>query len=298
MLTFRNVSLRYEKKAPLVLRDIDFSLSAGECVGLLGRTGSGKTTILKLACGILDPTEGSVVIDDAPLTERKNADLLRHRVGLVMQYPERQLFSATVFDEVAFGPRNLGLSDAEVQERVHEALSTVGFVPNEIGSRNPFALSGGEKRRIALASTLALRPRVLALDEPFVGLSPSARHNLSAFLEGLYREGTSLLIATHAVDEIALIADQLLVMDAGTIALEGPPHRVFAAGNHEKLLALGLDAPQVTALAWRLRSRGLAISETIVNEDELIRELTRELGKRTARGAREPHQGDVREASA
>ncbi len=283
MLTFRHVTYRYDKKAAPAVRDLNFEVADGDCVGLLGRTGSGKTTVLKLACGILSPSDGSIGLNGSACEGKRRAALLRRHVGIVMQYPERQLFAPSVFEEVAFGPRNLGLSEMDVKERVYGALSAVGFACEEIGKRNPLLLSGGEKRRVALASTLALRPKALALDEPFVGLPPRSVQSLIALLQRLRDEGAALIIATHALDEIAPLADRLLIMDEGKAIAEGTPRELFTSDNREALIATGLDVPRITALAWRLREKGLALTETIIDEDELIGELAQELGKRSAR---------------
>ncbi len=203
------------------LRDVGFDLGAGRSLALLGASGSGKSTLLQVIKGLDEPETGHVVLDGAGPDDARHGEL-RRQVGLVFQTPELQLFAATAREDVSFGPRRLGWDETEVETAVDEALQLVGLPSGEFGDRHPYALSGGEQRRLALAGVLAMRPRLLLLDEPFVSLDPSTRRELARILARLRSAGVTLLLATHDVDLAWALCDQLLVLDAGRVAASGP----------------------------------------------------------------------------
>ncbi len=234
------------------LRDVTFTLADGEFIGLAGHTGSGKSTLIQHANGLLHPTVGRVLFDGGDLADKRVAQACRSAVGLVFQYPEHQLFAATVREDVAFGPRNLGLSDEEVAERVGEALRLVHLDEEDIGERSPFELSGGQQRRVAFAGVLAMRPRVLVMDEPVAGLDPVARAEFLELIGELHRSGLSIIMASHSMEDLARLADRILVLAEGEIFRIGAPDEVFA--DVEGLRGVGLDAPAAQRFAAELRA--------------------------------------------
>lgn len=250
------------------LDDVDFSIQEGEFVGIIGQTGSGKSTLIQHLNGLIKPTRGRVLVDEHDLTA-KGADLrkVRQQVGLVFQYPEHQLFEETVAKDVAFGPKNLGLSKAEVDERVWQALSLVGLSADELADRSPFELSGGQMRRVAIAGVLAMRPKILILDEPTAGLDPSGRDELLAELQALHQNsGLTVVLVSHSMEEIARVASRLIVLHQGAIFADGTPRQVFAKAA--ELRAIGLGVPQVTELMQGLRCCGIAVPEVALSVQE------------------------------
>lgn len=250
------------------LRGIDLSVAEGEAIALCGATGSGKTTLALHLPGLLRPSAGEVEVDGvAPWGVRGRRERarqlreLRRRVGLVFQYPEHQLFEDTVEAELGFGPRNLGLPPAEVAVRVEQAAAAVGL-PSHLLKRCPFDLSGGEKRRVALAGVLAMRPRYLVLDEPTAALDPEGRKELTSLLEGLHHSGLALVVVTHDMEEAARLCGRVVVLEAGRVVADGPPRTVFALGA-ERLAAWGLEPPAITRVLSALRSRGLDVDISV-----------------------------------
>ena len=259
------VSFTYRRGTPmetLALRGITVEIRPGEAMALIGPTGSGKSTLVQLFNGLLRPTEGTVRVAGqdlwGPRADRRRA---RQRVGLVFQFPEYQLFEETVRRDVAYGPERLGLGEAEVAERVDEALHAVGLDPSRFGDRSPFALSGGEMRRVALAGVLAMRPTVLALDEPTAGLDPRGKEEILARLELLHRQGLAVVVITHSMDEAARLADRVVVLDGGRVVMTGSPAEVFR--RDEDLRRVGLDLPQAARLVRALRARGLPVADAL-----------------------------------
>lgn len=250
-------------RARTALRDISLSIEDGACAAIIGVTGSGKSTLVQHFNGLLRPTSGRVVVDglDVGARETRGADLqaLRQRVGLLFQFPEAQLFAATVYDDVAFGPRQLGLSPSAVRARVAWALDAVALGHDDaLLARSPFALSGGQRRRVALAGVLAMRPRTLVLDEPSAGLDAEARAELYAQLRALRREhGLTLVLVSHDMSEVAELADQLFVLAEGELRLAGAPDQVF--GNTEAIIAAGLLPPPLALVGALARARGLPV---------------------------------------
>ena len=254
------------------LKNINLTINDGEYIGLIGHTGSGKSTLIQHFNGLLKPSGGSLSVQGIELSAGK-PDLikLRSKVGLVFQYPEYQLFEESVAKDIAFGPKNLGLSEAEAAARVSEAMALVGLPP-EMGEKSPFELSGGQKRRAAVAGVIAMRPEVLVLDEPIAGLDPKGRREMLELIDG-YRAKTSatIVLVSHNMDDVAQAADRVIVMSGGEIKKDGTPHEIFkdVAGMQE----LSLDVPQAALLADLLRSRGMPLSGNLISARELIEEL-------------------------
>lgn len=261
----------YLKNTPMetvALRDVTLSIDQGECVGIIGPTGSGKSTLIQHFNGLLRPTAGIVRIGGVNLADR-DADLrpIRQQVGLLFQYPEHQLFEETVYADVAFGPRNLGLDETVVQLRVEEALSSVGIDPARFGRRSPFSLSGGEMRRVAIAGVLAMAPKVLVLDEPAAGLDPRGKVEILGRIRALHAQrGLTVVLITHHMDEAAQMAQRLLVLHRGRVAMDGPVRDVFS--RVEELTAIGLGIPSITDLLERLRRRGLPVKSVALTAEE------------------------------
>ena len=253
------------------LRDVTFTLADGEFIGLAGHTGSGKSTLIQHANGLLHPTVGRVLFDGGDLADKRVAQACRSAVGLVFQYPEHQLFAATVREDVAFGPRNLGLSDEEIAERVGEALRLVHLDEEDIGERSPFELSGGQQRRVAFAGVLAMRPRVLVMDEPVAGLDPVARAEFLELIGELHRSGLSIIMASHSMEDLARLADRILVLAEGEIFRIGAPDEVFA--DVEGLRGVGLDAPAAQRFAAELRAAGFDLPQRLYDVDSLAAQL-------------------------
>ena len=253
------------------LSNISLSIPEGEFLGIIGHTGSGKSTLIQHLNGLLLPTEGSVLVDGLDTREKKLRKQIRALVGMVFQYPEYQLFDETVARDVAFGPKNMGLEEPEISARVTEALRLVGL-DESFSEKSPFELSGGEKRRAALAGILAMRPKYLVLDEPMAGLDPRGRREILTLVESLRREfGTSIIMVSHSMDDVAMYADRIAVLDKGSLFMVGTPEEVFS--HSAELLEMGLNLPQATQLVRALRERGIDIQEDYYRMDELTREL-------------------------
>ena len=254
------------------LADISLTITDGEFLGVIGHTGSGKSTLIQHFNGLLLPTSGNVLVDGLNTREKKLRKQIRSLVGMVFQYPEYQLFEETVERDVSFGPKNMGLKPEELHERAWEALRLVGLPPEEFAEKSPFELSGGEKRRAALAGILAMRPKYLVLDEPMAGLDPRGRREILALIESLRRDfGTGIVMVSHSMDDVAMYSDRIAVLDKGSLAMLGSPEEVFSRG--EELLGMGLNLPQATRLVRALRQRGVAIERDYFRMDELANEL-------------------------
>ena len=238
-----------DPNSPWALRDVTLTVRRGEFLGLAGHTGSGKSTLVQHLNGLIRPQEGSVCALGLDLSNKKDAAAVKAKVGVVFQYPERQLFAETVAQDVAFGPRNLGLPEDEVARRVASSLARVGLDLAAIGDKNPFELSGGQQRRVAFAGVLAMEPEVLVLDEPMAGLDPAARGDFLGLIDRLHREGLTVVMVLHSMDDLANCCDRIVVMNEGAVFAEGTPAQVFARANELKSIGLGVPAAQRMALA-------------------------------------------------
>lgn len=238
-----------DPSSPWALRDVSLTVRRGEFLGLAGHTGSGKSTLVQHLNGLIRPQEGSVCALGLDLSNKKHAAAVKAKVGVVFQYPERQLFAETVAQDVAFGPRNLGLPQDEVARRVASSLVRVGLDLAAIGDKSPFELSGGQQRRVAFAGVLAMEPEVLVLDEPMAGLDPVARRDFLGLISRLHREGLTVVMVSHSMDDLANCCDRIVVMNEGAVFAEGTPVQVFAHANELKSIGLGVPAAQRMALA-------------------------------------------------
>ena len=239
------------------LQNISFTVNEGDFLGIAGHTGSGKSTLLQHMNGLLEPTRGRIALDGANLADKAARKSCRNAVGVVFQYPERQLFAATVYDDVAFGPRNLKLDDAEVDRRVRASLESVGLSCDEIGTASPFELSGGQQRRVAFAGVLAMNPQVLVLDEPTAGLDPEAKALFLQLIDTLHAQGMTVVMVSHNMDDLARFCNRIIVLNQGQLVLEGTPEQVFS--HEEELHVIGLDIPTAQRMANNLRARGVGL---------------------------------------
>ena len=266
-IELRDVSYTYNGPIPVAaLHNINLKVKTGEILGLIGHTGSGKSTLLQHLNGLLKPQDGDVLVDGKSV-KRGEVSLpkLRFRVGLVFQYPEYQLFEETIFKEVAFGPKSMGLSEDEIKQRVAKSLSDVGM-SEEFYERSPFELSGGQKRRVALASILAMEPEILVLDEPTAGLDPKGRKEILDFLLKWRTDDKGIVLVSHNMEEMAPFADRIVVLHQGKVVLDGTPKEEFS--HTQELLDVGIKVPQVSMVVNSLRSRGYNIDAGIFTVEQ------------------------------
>lgn len=274
MIEARHLSHTYRAGDPPALEGIDLTLGAGEAVALMGETGAGKSTLAQIMAGLLRPSSGQVLWEGRPALEsRPRPAKDQPLVAYLFQRPEHQLFEPTVWEDVAFGPRRLGLSPETVRARVQEALALVGLDPEAMTRRSPFTLSGGEQRRAALAGLLAIQPRFLILDEPTAGLDPVGVERLTGLLGRLHRAGVGLLVITHSLEEATRWAQRLLVLQNGRLVLDRPLHEALHAPN--ELAALGLQPPVTLELARRLRAQGLPLRPGLWDPEVLASQIAR-----------------------
>ena len=255
------------------LQEVSFSVSKGEFIGIIGHTGSGKSTLMQQLNGLLKPTSGQVLLDGKDIwSDKKLTRQARFRVGLVFQYPEYQLFEETVYKDIAFGPKNMGLNEEEVDRRVREAAGFVGLTEKQL-EVSPFDLSGGQKRRVAIAGVIAMEPEVLILDEPTAGLDPSGRADILANIEA-YRKAknAAVMMVSHSMEDVARLTDRLLVLCGSRLVMDGTPGEVFT--HAEELVEMGLSIPQVTQVFLRLRQLGLNVNNVYTIE-QAVAELKR-----------------------
>ena len=267
-ITIEHVNHVYQQGSPFqsdALEDIDFTIENGDLLALIGHTGSGKSTLAQHLNGLLRPTSGRVLVDGQNINAREaNRKALRQRVGLLFQYAEYQLFEETVYKDIAFGPKNQGLTGKELDQRVRRAFARV-HLPQEVLEKSPFELSGGQMRRVALAGVVAMEPEVLVLDEPIAGLDPKGRDELMEVISDLHRGGVTIVIISHNMDDVARIATRVAVLDKGRLAMLGTPREIFSRGD--ELLAMGLDVPQTVQLCRKLRAGGLDVPDCLTNEE-------------------------------
>ena len=263
------------------LIDVDFTAYRGEYLGIIGHTGSGKSTLIQHLNGLLKPTSGRVLFAGQDIWESKERTRqTRFNVGLVFQYPEYQLFEETVYKDISFGPKNMGLDEKEVDRRVRDAAAFVGL-SDQVLQQSPFELSGGQKRRVAIAGVIAMEPKVLILDEPSAGLDPAGRRSLLENIRTYHRErGTTVVMVSHSMDEVAENVDRIIVLADAGVVMSGTPHEVFSRA--EELVAVGLNVPQVTRVAMELRRRGVGIDPAVYTVAELRRALSALKGGATA----------------
>lgn len=269
--------LPFEKKA---VDDISLEVEEDEFIGLIGHTGSGKSTFIQHLNGLLKPSSGEIIIDGTRV-DKSGANLtdLRKKVGLVFQYPEYQLFEETIERDIAFGPRNLDISEEEVQERVKSSMESVGLDYETYKDKSPFELSGGLKRRVAIAGVLAMEPKVLILDEPTAGLDPRGRDEILSEIKSIHeKRKMTVILVSHSMEDVAKIAERIVVLDKGKVFLDGEPRDIFR--EEDKLLGVGLGIPQITSLMRTLKKKGLDI-----NEDAITVEEAKESLKEYLRGA-------------
>lgn len=271
-VAFEQVSFSYDGERD-ALEDIDLVVDDGEFLGVIGHTGSGKSTLVQLMNALLVPTAGRVLVDGMDTRERKLRRKVRTTVGLAFQYPETQLFANTVADDVAFGPRNLELSDDEVNRRVRAALERVGMDYAKVAQRSPFDLSGGQQRRVALAGILAMEPRVLVLDEPAAGMDPATVSEIRAYLRELNDQGLTIVLVSHSMDDVAELCSRIIVLDHGTLHMQGAPAELFTAQNAAELRRINLGVPRATKFALELAERGLEVPGPILDERQLVEVL-------------------------
>lgn len=262
------------------LKDVNLVLPDGQFVGIIGHTGSGKSTLVQHLNGLIRATEGHIYFNGADIYEKDfNMKELRSRVGLVFQYPEHQLFETDVFSDVCFGPKNLGLDKKEAELRAYDALRKVGL-PDECFYQSPFDLSGGQKRRVAIAGVLAMKPQVLILDEPTAGLDPKGRKEILDQIAGLQKEtGMTIILVSHSMEDVAEYVDRIIVMNHGEIMYDDVPTEVFR--HYKELEAVGLAAPQVTYIMHRLRENGVDVNADVTTIGEAAEEIVKAIGRQS-----------------
>ena len=285
-LELKHVSHIYQEgsaKESYALRDICLNVNEGEFLGIAGHTGSGKSTLIQHFNGLLKPTSGEVIVDGVNINgkeAKKELKALRMQVGIVFQYPEYQLFEETVERDIAFGPRNLNLSDIEIQHRVTEAMDMLKL-SKKLRKKSPFELSGGQKRKIAIAGVLAMKPKYLILDEPTAGLDPKGREEFLELIADLHRQGLTVVMVSHSMDDIARYAQRMIVLEHGEIRLEGTPQAVFA--QSELLDQIGLGVPTLTRLLIELQKQGWDVRTDLFHPTDVSQEILRALSKREQR---------------
>ncbi|MDO5715440.1 MAG: energy-coupling factor transporter ATPase [Tissierellia bacterium] len=271
ILKMEEVKYVYSPNTPfekVALQEINFSIDQGEFIGLIGHTGSGKSTLVQHLNGLMKPTEGRVIVNGINISEKgQNLTDVRRNVGLVFQYPEYQLFEETIEKDIAFGPQNLNLSEEEVQRRVKDAMESVGLDFETYRHQSPFELSGGQKRRVAIAGVLAMEPQVLILDEPTAGLDPQGRDEILDEIKAIYdRWKISIILVSHSMEDVAKIANRLIVMDKGKIIMDDTPREIFK--REDQLKQVGLGIPQITSFMRSLQRSGIPVETDCITVEE------------------------------
>jgi len=263
-----------------VLKNINLEINKGEFIGLIGHTGCGKTTLIQHFNGLLTPTSGKIYVEGVDLNKKGvNLKLVRQKIGLVFQYPENQLFEETIYQEVAFGPKKLGLSEEKIKKRVREALKMVDLDYNLYAERSPFSLSGGEMRRVALASILSIRPKMLILDEPTANLDPQGRDNILSEIKKIhYNFGMGVVLVSHNMEKVAETVNRLVVMHRGEIIMDGSPRDIFEKHAND-LIEVGLGLPQVTECMHKLKAKGKDVYAGVLTVDDAEREMLKKIKK-------------------
>ena len=277
-----NVSCVYSKGSPfekVALENINLTIEKGEFIGIIGHTGSGKSTLIQHLNGLIHPTSGKVTIDGVDLAAKTKAAVAkRHSVGMVFQYPEHKLFEETVAKDIAFGPKNLGCSEEETEKRVKSAMKFAGLDYDTFGGRSPFRLSGGQQRRVAIAGVIAMHPDFLILDEPSAGLDPIGRREIFSRIQSWYQKGVfSVILVSHNMDDIARLATRLLVMHKGHLVMDGKPMDIFLHHRRE-LQECGVDAPPLTQTLLYLKEKGIPVPEDAKTVEEAVDRMSQMLG--------------------
>jgi len=277
MIEVKNLTHTYSQGTPFehtAVKDMSFTVKQGEFLGIIGHTGSGKSTLMQHLNGLLKPSQGDILLKGESIWKDKHTTrAARFRVGLVFQYPEYQLFEETVYKDIAFGPKNMGLKEEEIRQRVHRAAAFVGL-PESVLHKSPFELSGGQKRRVAIAGVIAMEPEVIIFDEPTAGLDPAGCRSILENIQEYRRAtGATVLMVSHSMDDVALLADRLLVLNKGQIEMLGTPAEVFAHAG--RLQEIGLTVPQVTALFVRLKELGLPVDPATYTMEAALEQLLR-----------------------
>ncbi|WP_094607406.1 Energy-coupling factor transporter ATP-binding protein EcfA2 [Sporomusa silvacetica DSM 10669] len=284
-INFDNVTYTYMPGTPYqrtAIQNINLVINKGEFVGIIGHTGSGKSTLVQHMNGLIAPTSGQVTIDGIDLKMKSQAARqVRRQVGMVFQYPEHQLFEETIYQDIAFGPKNLGLPEDQIENRIRRAMEFVGLDYDTFKDRSPFNLSGGQMRRVAIAGVIALEPDYLALDEPAAGLDPCGRDEIFGQIVQLHQKtGITVILVSHNMEDIARFASRVLVMNNGQISLDGLPKEIFSSGR-EKLQEAGVDVPPITALIDKFRAKGLAISNDAMTAEAAAKGIYQAVRGRT-----------------
>lgn len=281
-ITFENVSFTYQPGTPfegIGLQDINLNIKSGSYTAIIGHTGSGKSTLLQHLNALLKPTQGSVKLGErviTPESNNKQLKTLRQKVGMVFQFPESQLFEATVEKDVAFGPQNFGVEPEIALKRAREAVALVGL-PETVLQQSPFDLSGGQMRRVAIAGVLAMQPEVLVLDEPTAGLDPVGRQEMLKLFDKLHQQGMTIIMVTHQMEDVASYAQDVIVLQAGKIVKQGTPEMIFA--DHQWLLDKQLDEPLTVKFAEHLIAKGFAFDHLPLTTNQLAEQLVNQLAK-------------------
>lgn len=277
-IKIKDLTYIYNQGSPFEMKALDninLTIKDGEFIGLIGHTGSGKSTLIQHLNGLLKPTNGSIELDGMNITSKDiNLKEVRKNVGLVFQYPEHQLFEETVYKDIAFGPGNLGLSEKDIHQRVVEAMELVGLNFDSIKDRSPFELSGGQRRRVAIAGVLAMKPNVLILDEPTAGLDPKGRDEILGQIQSLYEKNNiTIILVSHSMEDIARLVNRIIVMHKGKVAMDGAPRDVFKEAT--KLEGLGLAIPQITYFMKTLKGKGKDVKDDVLTVIEAKNEILR-----------------------
>ncbi len=276
------VSFTYMAHTPLAqtaLRGVNLTIKEGEFVGVIGPTGSGKSTLIQHFNGLLFPNEGNIYVEGVRLEKKTNLKSIRQKIGVVFQFPENQLFGETVYEDVAFGPRNLGLSEEEVERCVKESLTLVGLDFDTFKHRSPFLLSGGEMRRVAIAGVLAMKPKAIVLDEPTSGLDAKGKQGILSYLDDLHKkENLTVILVSHDMDEIAHFVERLVVLDKGEIVFDDSPKKIFLQAD--KLTEMGLGIPKICELMVILKKRGMEVPLDVFEVEEAKQAILKAIGDR------------------
>lgn len=276
-ISLENITYVYGEKTPFektALKNISLTINEGEFVGIIGHTGSGKSTLVQHLNSLLQPTKGCVKVNGIDLSKKtEEAKQMRHKVGMVFQYPEHQLFEETIAKDIAFGPRNLGCDEEEIEHRVREAMKFVGLDYDEYAERSPFHLSGGQMRRVAIAGVIALNPDYLVLDEPSAGLDPFGREFIFEKIVELHRQkGLTVVLVSHNMEDISRMANRVVVMHRGGVLLDGKPLDIFN-NHHEKLAEAGVDVPPVSQLMQYLNTKNLNLDMNVLTVDDAVKNI-------------------------